>query len=272
VDTWWYDRVFEAARRFGVPLVQNVNTPVAPYSADAEVVYVSRYVQEKFPSSVGRQRERVIYPGIDLKAFDLRPLSIDALDSIGMVYRLEHDKLNLEAIDPFIEVVRRRPRTRVIIVGGGSLLEPFREKVRVAGLERNFWFTGYVSYDELPGLYEQFSIFVAPVWKESFGQVTPFAMHMGRAVAGYDIGALSEILEDSSCLGHNTQELAGIILSLLADPARIRAAAERNREHARTKFSVEGMTEAYDRLYEELLRIENVDPLAAFPPATLFPR
>lgn len=274
VDTPWYSKVFEAAEKYGVPVIQNINTPVEPfpYKAKSQVVYVSRYVQERFPSVVGVANERVIYPGMDLSRFATRKaMSSDVLDSIGMVYRLENDKLNLAAIDPFIEVALRRPRTRVFIIGGGSLLEPFRAKVRQAGLEENFCFTGYVPYEDLPELYEQFSIFVAPVWKESFGQVSPFAMNMGRAVAGFDIGALSEILQDNSCLADDVEGLADIIVSLLQDPKRLRAIGQRNREICSQRFSTEAMVAAYAATYEEILGLRMAsDPLEFFPPAQIF--
>lgn len=52
------------------------------------------------------------------------------MNAIGMVYRLEDDKLKIDAIDLFIEVVRRRPRTRAYIIGGGSFLEPWIRKTQ----------------------------------------------------------------------------------------------------------------------------------------------
>ncbi|MGG2018651.1 glycosyltransferase, partial [Pseudomonas sp. S8] len=117
-----------------------------------------------------------------------------------MVYRLETDKLNADSITPFIKAVQKRPQTRVLIVGGGSLMETFKEAVNSAGVSDNFEFTGYVAYSQLPDLYRRMKLFVAPVWKESFGQVSPFAMRMHVPVVGYDIGAIGEIVDDSSLL------------------------------------------------------------------------
>lgn len=274
VDDYWYEKVFKAAGSLKIPVIQNINTPIKPfaYHGVSKIVYVSRYVQENFPSIVGRENERVIYPGMDLKAFvSKKPISADALDSIGMVYRLETDKLNAESIEPFIQVVLKRKKTRVYIIGGGSLLRHFKERVNEAGVKNNFQFTGYVPYSDLPSLYEKFSIFVAPVWKESFGQVAPFAMHMGRAVAGYDIGALSEILGDRSLLASDSEALSSVIVNLLERPDELRRIGQRNRDIAARMFGVDAMIGSYKTLYNEMTGQPHEDPLRFFPESKFYP-
>lgn len=269
-DTPWYQSILAAAKAYGARIVLNVNTPVAPL-ADAAIdatVYVSNTVREAF--GLGGPRESVIHPGIDLTRFT-PPARKPALAtrSIGMVYRLERDKLDENAIDVFIETVRLRPDTRVFIIGDGTLFETFVNKVEAAGQRGNFTFTGYVPYEDLPALYAQFSIFVAPVWKESFGQVTPFAMAMGSAVAGMRIGALPEILGGASTLGQSTQDTAQKIAALLDDPEKREALGEANRRRALALFSVETMTARYDALYARLLGQKH-DLLPGYPAAEIF--
>ena len=137
-----------------------------------------------------------------------------------MVYRLERDKLNEKAIEPFIEVVKRPPRTRALVVGGGGLLPEFAEAVSAAGFDHAFEFTGYVSYEELPDLYRRMAVFVAPVWKESFGQVSSFAMNMGVPVCGYDVGAIGEIVDDDALVARagDAQALARVIVRCSIPP------------------------------------------------------
>ncbi len=254
-DQEWYEMVFRAAAGMGCKVIENVNAPVDPYMSSEidHYVYVSNYVQETFGR--GAENGMTIYPGSDFSLFD-RPQTSDLPDDcIGMVYRLESDKLNLKSIEPFIDVVRRRPQTRVLIVGGGSYLAHYQNTARAAGVIDAFEFTGHVSYDRLPTFYEKMSIFVAPVWKESFGQVSPIAMHMGIPVVGYDVGGLSEIVGDDGLLAPpgDRDRLAEIIISLLDDRERRLAIGAANRERARARFSVESMIEAYAGLYGELL-------------------
>jgi len=253
-DRDWYEPFFRAAEAYGRPVIENVNIPVAPYISDAVrcYVYVSDYVRERF----GRDEDRniTIYPGSDVDLFSQRSEATSD-GRIGMVYRLEQDKLDESAIDVFIEVIRRRPTTTATIVGGGRWLEPYRERVRVAGLEEAFSFPAYVSYKELPAHYSKLSVFVAPPHTESFGHVVPLAMSMGIPVAAYAVGALPEILGDERVLtpAGDVTSLAARVVELLDDPALSRELGAANRERARRLFSVEKMASDYERLYEELL-------------------
>jgi glycosyltransferase involved in cell wall biosynthesis len=270
VDEFWYRPFFEFATEFGYPVLQNINTPVAPFVSESVVrnVFVSQTILDQFGSPAPAQ---VIHPGIDLSMFSRRsPSNADAYDAIGMVYRLERDKLSETSIEPFIAVVKRRPQTRAIIVGDGSLFRHFYTRVQAEGLSDRFEFTGYVPYHELPAQYARFMTFVAPVRQESFGQVIPFAMNMGLAVAGHRVGAIPEILGDTSTLGTTVDETASHILRLLEDHHAIDVLGARNRAIARAKYGVERMAMAYADVYK-MLAPEEVDLMPDFPTAVYFP-
>jgi len=257
-DFWWYDIFFRAVQTLGCRVIENVNTPVHPYQADFvdRYVYVSDFVRSTFGDDDG-SRNLTIHPGSDFSLFALRGNRQLPSDCLGMVYRLEPDKLNEQSIDAFIKVAQRRPQTKVIIVGGGTLLDVYRRAAKEAGVERNFIFTGYVDYSKLPELYEQMTIFVAPVWKESFGQVSSFAMSMGIPVIGYNVGGLTEIVDDASLLAEagDSDELAALAMQLLDDPERCRRIGARSRDRALALFSLEAMLDAYRRVYGELLGV-----------------
>lgn len=270
VDEAWYKVIFEVAAEFGCPIVQNVNTPVAPF-ANAPIagnVFVSHSVLDRFGSPVPAT---VIHPGVDLDRFG-PPSAVhaDAFDTIGMVYRLESDKLDPDAIELFIKIVKTRPKTRAIIIGDGSLFAHFRSRVEQEALLSHFEFTGFVPYEDLPAWFARFKTFIAPVRQESFGQVIPFAMCAGLAVAGYRIGAVPEILGSNETLADSLDEAAKIVVALLDDHDRIAALGERNRAIALERFSVEQMAIGYFHLYRELAPRE-VDLLLDLPDAIKFP-
>jgi glycosyltransferase involved in cell wall biosynthesis len=256
-DTPWYETAFKAAKVAGVRVIENVNTPVAPFVSEQvrEYVYVSDYVRQTFGNH-GKAAERTIYPGSDFRLFRPALFATGTGSRVGMVYRLEPDKLNSEGIEPLIAAARLDADIRFMVVGGGTFLEEYRGRVRAAGFEARFDFPGYVPYDALPHYYRDLAIFVAPVWKESFGQVSPFAMNMGIPVVGYDVGAIAEIVDDRSLLAPpgDSAALGRIIVDLMHDPARRGAVGVRNRARAQELFSVQAMTSAYDRLYRAHLQ------------------
>ncbi|KQP46182.1 glycosyltransferase [Pseudorhodoferax sp. Leaf274] len=261
-DEPWYATVIEAAKHLGLPVIENVNTPIAPHRSEAvaRYVYVSDYVRNVFGSP---DAEHVtVYPGSDFDLFTRGPAEHAPADCVGMVYRLERDKLNEDAILPFIRIAQLRPQTRILIVGGGSLYEPYRDAVQAAGVADNFEFTGYVSYDQLPALYRRMSLFVAPVWKESFGQVSPFAMSMKVPVIGYDIGAIGEIVGDRALLAPpaDAERLAGIAVGLLDAPESIHRLGDAQQRRAQENFSIQAMIASYARIYAEVSEQPRKDP------------
>jgi glycosyltransferase involved in cell wall biosynthesis len=253
-DWQWYRHVFDALEHFDCPVIENVNIPVVPFFSPRVncYVHVSRFVETKFGFLCGDNH--VIYPGSDFSLFARNQGEALPDDCVGMVYRLEGDKLNRDSIEVFIEVVRRRPRTRVLIVGGGTLLEPFRSRVREAGLCDAFTFAGYVPYEQLPPYLAQMSLFVAPVHKESFGQVGPFAMGMQIPVVGYNVGALEEITGTPALLAPagDLEALVRIIIHLLENRQERLRIGEAHRRRAEALFSVESMVASYQELYSQL--------------------
>lgn len=253
----WYHKVFNVLQELeNVKIIENINTPIAPIVRDYidKYVFVSQYVVDNFTEEEN-DKNLVIYPGSNFDMFT-RELMGEYLakDTIGMVYRLGYDKLNQRSIDVFIKTVQKRPATKAIIVGGGPQYDYYVDKVKQAGVSGNFLFTGYVPYVDLPKWYERFTVFVAPVWKESFGQVSPFAMSMGMPVAGYNIGALNEIIDDESLLAEpdNSDELSDILVSLLDDYNRCVEIGKRNQTRAQNLFGVQKMVDDYYDLYEML--------------------
>ena len=259
IDKSWYNKIFEAADQAGCRIIENINTPVKPYisSSISHFIYVSNYVQERFGAGTCG-KERVIYPGSDFSLFSGSPDNNSSQDCIGMVYRLEIDKLNKNSIDVFIKLVKQRPNTKVLIVGGGTYLAPYKRAALRNGVLSAFTFTDYVPYRDLPSYYRQMGVFVAPVWQESFGHVSPIAMHMGLPVVGYDVGALREIIDDTDLLARpgDSDKLAAIIIDLLDNRQKRLSIGAKNKNRARQLFSLDKMIQEYDELYDIVLRAQ----------------
>jgi len=249
---YWYEAVFKICEELNIKVIQNINVPTRPFVSKtiAHNVFVSKYVQENFDNHLSISS--VIYPGSNFQHFQNNDIHALPNNAIGMVYRLDQDKLNANAIEVFITAVKKDPKIICYIIGGGYFLEYYKERVAAEQLEKSFTFTGVVSYSLLPEYYKRFSVFVAPVHDESFGQVTPFAMSMGLSVVGYNTGALSEILGYNDTLVDygNIEGLADVIINLVKDPEERIKLGQINQERAHQNFSVESMINGYRDLYD----------------------
>ena len=128
-DEPWYVKAFSAAERLQIPIVENINTPVAPHLSMSvqRFIYVSDYVRQTFGGS--NSAHITIHPGSDFRHFSNPEDRIPPTpDCVGMVYRLERDKLNEDSILPFIDIVAKKPATRVLIIG--AVVYTFRAVVR----------------------------------------------------------------------------------------------------------------------------------------------
>ena len=249
---YWYEAVFRICEELKIKVIQNINVPTQPFVSNAVVhnIFVSKYVQENFDNHSAAST--VIYPGSNFYHFQNKDIGLLPNNTIGMVYRLDQDKLNAEAIEVFIMAVKKSPDINCYIIGGGYFLEYYKKRVAEEQLEESFTFTGIVSYSLLPEYYKKFGVFVAPVHDESFGQVTPFAMSMGLSVAGYNTGALSEILgyKDTLVEYGNIEGLANVIVDLVINREKRIELGQLNQERAHQKFSVESMLSGYQDLYD----------------------
>lgn len=257
-ESRWYTKIIDLLEKCSdCVIVENVNIPVAPYVKPYidKYVFVSNYTLKEYGSDPAKSI--VVYPGSDFSFFT-RSLEGDYLpdDTIGMVYRLDIDKLTDFSIDVFIRVVQKRPHTHALIVGGGPRYNQYYAKVKQAGLLDNFTFTGFVPYDTLPDYYKKFTIFVAPVWQESFGQVSPFAMNMGIPVVGYNIGALYEITNNATLLAdfEDIEQISDILVDLLNNKKRCLEIGQYNAARAKKYFTLEKMIKDYETLYSDLLK------------------
>lgn len=254
----WYDAVFKICEDLKLKVVQNVNVPTRPFHSPAVVhnVFVSRYVQDQFNDQPAIAAS-VIYPGSDLSHFTCPDGQVFPADTIGMVYRLDTDKLNEETIEVFITALKKKPGLTCYIIGGGYYLNLYKKRVEEEGLGQHFIFTGFVSYEQLPAYYRKIGLIVAPVHDESFGQVTPFAMSMGLPVVGYDTGALSEILGSKEMLVEygNTEALANLIIEIASNEGQKKKWGRQNKRRVHEYFSVQKMIGDYEDLYKNCISL-----------------
>jgi glycosyltransferase involved in cell wall biosynthesis len=220
-----------------------------------------------------RERYTRIFSGFPLEPFlaarndpslrarlGLHPSDIVA-GKIARIAELKgHD--DLLAVAPGL--VRRFPSLRFLLVGGGALEQEFQAKVRHAGLEKFFVFTGLVPPAEIPALAGIMDFLVHVSLREGLPRALPQALAAARPVIAYDCDGAREVcLDGQTGILVRARDLAGLegAAATLADSAALRVKlGAQGRAFVRERFSVAKMVEETRSLYLRLLRERSLAP------------
>ncbi|OGM01170.1 MAG: hypothetical protein A2008_07395 [Candidatus Wallbacteria bacterium GWC2_49_35] len=128
-----------------------------------------------------------------------RKLGLDEKEFvIGYVSRIEKNKgwqVLVEAVSD-LKKTGAAGNFKALVVGKGSEVNKFKEKVSALGLEKEIMHIENTVRDELSTFYSASDIFIFPTLKESLGLVGIEAMACGAPVIGSRIEALGEYLID----------------------------------------------------------------------------
>ena len=216
---------------------------------------------------VPKSRLETIYNGVDTERFSSSgdgrpslPVGFAAAGSlvVGTFGRLDPTKNQILLARAFARVIERRPvlrdRLRLVIVGDGEQRSQIEAVLAGAGLGERAWLPGF--RDEMPKLYRALDVFVLPSLREGISNTLLEAMASGLPVIATRVGGNPEIVPDN-VVGrlvspHDVDELAAAILGYVDDPALLRAHGEAARRHALSRFTLDAMVRAYDRIYGSL--------------------
>jgi glycosyltransferase involved in cell wall biosynthesis len=148
-------------------------------------------------------------------------------------------------IEAFAEIVRQRPDARLLAIGEGPELESARARIVALGLERQCVFTGRLPHAEVPAHMAAMDISAAPydvsgefyfspmkVVESLAAGVPVVAVRAGQLVALVDNGNTGLLYPPGDRVA-----FVGAVLSLMADPALLRAMGSNARERAVSGFS-----------------------------------
>ena len=220
---------------------------VAAVSAAAGDAFV------RWRASVGRpaRHPKLIYNGIDLTALPSGPGSPSHPPLLGFAGRFERQK----GIDILLESVALLavggPPFRVAIHGAGRL-----EPLVAAAAER--WPDRVSVGPPIPDLSRRlgrFDAILMPSRFEGLGLLAVEAMCVGIPVLATQAPGLDEVFPPEypgRCQPGDAAAYADLMADYLANEARWRAQAAGARQHARERFAMPSMVDAYEQLYEEV--------------------
>lgn len=234
---------------------------------------IREHLRERAGPSLGRCL--VIPNGVDFERF-ARP-DAGAIEQHHLEDRtlfLTAGRLALEKdLEVLLEAVPRIaakvPDAHFVIAGKGPARAHFEALVRARGLRDRVTFTGYVTDDELAGLYRAAAAFLMPSRFETQGMVALEAMHFGTPVVCAAAGGFTDYVRDgvNGFLARpgSVEDLAQGAFRALGAAPRLREAAKDTASH----YTVPRCVDRLERLYQGILggavprELEETPPMLA---------
>jgi len=173
---------------------------------------------------------------------------------VGSVYRFVPEKRPLLWVDVAYEILKTRKDVMFLLIGDGAMFEQCQSRVEELGIGENVRFEGK---SNSVGLWlEVMDLFLLTSDVEGLPNVIIEAQGFGVPVVSTNAGGASEvIIPDVS--GHiveddNPVAIASKVCDCLVQHSWRENASGAALNHARTKFSVEGMYERLLKLYESI--------------------
>ena len=132
----------------------------------------------------------IFHPFESQSLFDKKSLVIGTIKGLEVYYGIEY------LLEAFKIVRDRNPflSLKLLIVGGGSQEQKYKEMARTLKIDNDTLFTGYISYAEVPDYHNKINIFVAISVFETFGVAVVEAQASGKPVVVSNTGGLPEVV------------------------------------------------------------------------------
>jgi glycosyltransferase involved in cell wall biosynthesis len=216
---------------------------------------------------------RVIHNGVNLTRF--RPGSADpeiitkferkGRQVVGLVSNLSRRKMAEQFLETCPHILKRRPQTTFIIVGGEFSEEDagrkreLEERVRRLGLEDHVIFTGFVSAVE--EWIRTFDVGCAVTENEACSRAILEMMACGKPIVAFKTGGNPELIDDGTTgilvpFG-DTPGMASTVTALLGEREKREEMGRAARRQAEAFFDVKGNAEKTARLYREFLEVSH---------------
>lgn len=225
-------------------------------------VALSRHIESYLADTVGIPRTKIlqICNGVDDQLFRPRPdrQSPAVPLVIGAVGRMKSVKNQSFLCRAFVGLLQRRPLLRgqlcLRLFGEGPLREECLAIARAGDCEE--WVECPGDTEQVAAEMRTMDIFVLPSRAEGISNTILEAMASGLPVIATAVGGNPELVEpDSSGVLVPVDDEAALIQALeryIDDSALRRAHGRRGRELVESRYSLNRMVAAYDRLYREI--------------------
>ena len=227
--------------------------------ASSKITVVSQAMREEvLAMGMPPDKVSVIPMGVDLRQrFTPDPEVERQPNQLLFVGRMAKGKGLNYLLQALPQVLQSYPEIRLTIAGGGPREADLKNIADSLNLTKHVEFIGQITQNELPDLYRQAAIFIAPFHKpEGLGMVVVEAIGCNCPVICGDVPAVRDIIKDgeTGCIifAANPLLLAEAIKEMLAHPVRREQMAIAAREYCLTHYDWAYINSRYINLLKNL--------------------
>jgi len=235
-------------------------------------IFVSQEAERTFALSLPASKAHVIYDAIEIPAAETsaaiaqtrRELCIpEGSAVVGTVARVNPQKDYFTLASAAVEVLRKHPDTRFLIVGDNALVdwnrkhyEEVHQKLNELGIANNFIFTGH--REDVTRLIAAMDLCVLCTHREGFPLSILESMAMRKPIVATAVGGIPEIVIPG-VTGYlhqheNSKELADAIIHLIENPEEAKRIGDAGYEHVRQNYSRQKFVDEISRAYWDVMR------------------
>lgn len=214
-------------------------------------------------NQVKREQLNVIYQHGEKMFLEVEPYQKQ--NKLNIVFAGNIGKV--QDFDCLVKAVALLPKDQLnrlvfTIIGSGSYLDEFKNKVNENQLNDVFIFTGRKKVEELIPYYNQASLFLLSLEKGStVGKTIPSKlqtyMSAGRGIIGSIDGTTADIIQEAkagiTCHAGDYQGLSQLILDMLNQEDQIEEFSKNSRDYFLNHFTIEKYVDQIEEKMEEIL-------------------
>ncbi len=225
-------------------IVRSVKVAVCDSKYGAETLVKDYHLDPK--------KVTVVYFGFDIPNPVVRDIHKDR-PVVTIMARIVKDKGHLGLLKAFVEVVKKFPLAKLVVIGDGPLRSSVEIKALQLGLSSNIEFTGALSGAEKHTRLSESDVFVLPSMHESLPQSVLQAMSLSIPVISSSVGDIPLLLGKEECGSliepGDVDGLAKAIIRLLDHPEDAILMGMRGKEKA-SNYTYQKMINGYKKVYE----------------------
>ena len=251
-----------SAKKFPACVINTIVNAVVGNFFATEVIALTPYIKkiriEK--EFINPDKIKVIPNGVDLKKFenihDFRNQSRQKYGIhseefvIGNISRFTAEKSHEFLIKAFSEINKQFPKTKLLLAGGGKLLEEIKQLASKMSIENKIIFTGRFEEEEKIEILSALDCFAFTSSAEGFGIALIEAMAAGIPVVSSDIPVLKDVGGDvvKYFNSGSHDSLVSALKSIISNRQESNKLAVLSKEYVK-RYSIENFYSKYRELY-----------------------